>query len=279
MTSSTETGPLDVLVCMKFVPDPNQLQADADGRPDLARAPFRISTFDENAIEAALQLAAGNGGRVFGLSVLAGRKPPRDVLLRALAMGLQGLYLIIDDVGVASDPYRLAVVLAAAARMIAEAEAVPTWHLLICGEASADEFNAQIGPRLAVALDLPAITYATRLEIEHGRLIASRTVEERSEIVEASLPAVATVGMEINQARMPTVLQVMGAGRKPLKEMQITALPGFDPTILEQRPSLRTIDVLAPPSARKRTVIEGKSAAELAGALFNRLGADGALKY
>ncbi|MGB6389129.1 MAG: hypothetical protein WBF23_06555, partial [Methyloceanibacter sp.] len=68
-------SPLNILVCLKFIPDPNQLQADAEGHPDLARAPFRISTFDENAIEAGLQLAAQNGGRVFGLSVLAGAMP------------------------------------------------------------------------------------------------------------------------------------------------------------------------------------------------------------
>ena len=85
MTDAAGNSPLNILVCVKFVPDPNQLQADADGHPDLARAPFRISTFDENAIEAALQLGAKHGGRVFGLSVATGRRPPRDVLLRALA--------------------------------------------------------------------------------------------------------------------------------------------------------------------------------------------------
>src|SRR5581483_11200102 len=145
-------------VCVKFVPDPNQLQADANGRPDLARAPFRISTFDENAIEAALQLCAPNGGRVFGVSVVAGQMTPRDVLLLALAMGLEALYLVTDKVGLAADPYRLAVALAPPTRAILDAEKLPSWDLLICGEASADQYNAQVGPRLAVALDLPAIT-------------------------------------------------------------------------------------------------------------------------
>jgi electron transfer flavoprotein beta subunit len=279
MTETVGANPLNILVCVKFVPDPNQLQADANGQPDLARAPFRISTFDENAIEAALQLFARHGGRVFGASVVTGQMPPRDVLLRALAMGLEALYLVKDETALAADPYRLAAALAAAARTIQDAEKIPSWDLLICGEASADEYNAQVGPRLAVALDLPAITYATRLEVQQGRLVANRAVEDRSETLETSLPALVTVGTEINQARLPTVLQVMGAGRKPIRDIPIAELPGFDAHALMQRPSLRTIDVSAPPSARKRVVIEGKDVAEMIAQLLSRLRADGEVKF
>ena len=279
MMETADASPLNILVCVKFVPDPNQLQADANGRPDLARAPFRISTFDENAIEAALQLSARHGGRVYGASIVTGQMPPRDVLLRALAMGLEALYLIKDETALAADPYRLAAALAAATRAILFAEKIPSWDLLICGEASADQYNAQVGPRLAVALDLPAIPYATRLEVRQGRLVANRAVDGRSETLETNLPALVTVGTEINQARMPTVLQVMGAGRKPIRDIPLAELPGFDAQILGQRPSLRTIDVSAPPSARKQVAIEGKNAAELAAQLLSRLRADGEVKF
>lgn len=279
MTKTVGASPLNILVCVKFVPDPNQLQSDANGHPDLARAPFRISTFDENAIEAALQLRARHGGRVFGVSVVARQMPPRDVLLRALAMDLEVLYLIKDEAGLTADPYRVATALAAAARAIQGAEKIPSWDLLICGEASADQYNAQVGPRLAVALDIPAITYATRLELEQGRLVANRAVEGRSETLETSLPALVTVGTEINQARMPTVLQVMGAGRKPIRDIPIGELSGFDANALMQRPSLRTIDVSAPPSTRKRVVIEGKDVPDMVAQLLTRLRADGEVKF
>ncbi|TAL83891.1 MAG: electron transfer flavoprotein beta subunit/FixA family protein [Beijerinckiaceae bacterium] len=279
MTGTSDTRPPNILVCVKFVPDPNQLQADASGHPDLARAPFRISTFDENAIEAALQLSTRHGGHIFGVSVTSGQVPPRDVLLRTLAMGVEVLYLIKDEARLAADPYRVAAVLAAAARAIQSAENIPSWDLVIAGEASADQFNAQIGPRVAMALDLPAIAYATKLELQHGRLIANRATDERSETLEVDLPALVTVGTEINQARMPTVLQVMGAARKPIREIVIEELPGIDLDALERRPSLRTIDISAPPSARKRIVIEGQDAAEMASHLLSRLGTDGEVKF
>ncbi len=271
-------SPLNILVCLKFIPDPNQLQADAEGHPDLARAPFRISTFDENAIEAGLQLAAQYGGRVFGLSVLAGQMPPRDVLLRSLAMGLEALYLVKDENSNAVGPYRLALALAGAVRAIQAAENISSFDVFITGEASADQFNAQVGPRVAVALDIPAITYVTKLEIEQGKLIAHRSTEDMSETLEADLPALVTVGNEINQARIPTVLQVMGASKRPVKELPIGELPGFDLEEPKDRPCLRTLDITAPPSSRKRIIVVGDNPAEMAANLLSLLGADGEVK-
>ena len=44
-------------------PIPLSCRPNLDGRPDLERSPFRISTFDENALEAALQLAPSTRSR------------------------------------------------------------------------------------------------------------------------------------------------------------------------------------------------------------------------
>lgn len=275
MTPVGTTTASNILVCIKFVPDPSQLQAEpSTGRPDLRRAPFRISTFDENAIEAALQLAAEHKGRVIAMS-LCSQVPPKDVVLKALAMGVAAVYLIKDDERLARDPLRVATVLAAAARTIAARETLSQWDLVICGEASADEYNQQVGPRLATALNLPAVTYATGLTLQDGVLRAERAVEDRSETVEVSIPAIATVGTEINTARMPTVLQVMGAGRKPMVELTLAELTGLDIEQLKAFPAVEVLDVFSPPSARKQVVIKGESADEIVMDLLRRLGADG----
>ena len=76
MTAAGTTSAPSILVCVKFVPDPAQLQAEpSTGRPDLKRSPFRISTFDENALEAALQLAAEHGGRAVAISLVPSCRP------------------------------------------------------------------------------------------------------------------------------------------------------------------------------------------------------------
>jgi electron transfer flavoprotein beta subunit len=274
MSDAAVDHPLNILVCIKFVRDPNQLQADAQGHPDLARAPLRASTFDDNAIEAGLQLCAKHGGRVFGLAVTS-QVPPRDVLLRALAMGLEALYVINDEAGEADDTYRVAVALAAAARAMQAAEDIPQWDVVLAGEASADQYNAQIGPRLAVALGIGGIPHAIRLDIEQEKLIADRTTEIGAETLEMDMPAVVTVGTEINQARIPTVLQVMGAQKKRTCEMLLSEVPGFDAANLDHGVSLQTLDVTAPPTSRKQTVVKGDTPEETAANLIALLGADG----
>jgi electron transfer flavoprotein beta subunit len=276
-TSAGDTGP-NILVCIKFVPDPNLLQADpATGKPDLKRAPVRIGTFDENAIEAGLQLAGALGGRVFALSVCL-QAPPRDVVLKALAMGVHAAYLVTDPEHVVDDALRTALVLAAAARDVAAREKIAGWDLCLCGEASTDEYNEQVGPRLAAALDLPCVTYATSLAIEDGKLRANRALGDRSDSVETTLPAVATVGMEINTARLPTVLQIMGAGRKPLVEIPLAQLKGLDAAHLRALPSIEMLEVFSPPSTRKQIVVKGDSVDAIAADLLRRLAADGAVK-
>jgi electron transfer flavoprotein beta subunit len=279
MSGTSGATPLSILVCTKFVVDPNQLQAQpTTGRPDLARAPFRINTFDENGIEAALQLRATAGGRVVGVS-LATAAPPRDVMLKALAMGMDALHLLLDPESVATDSLRVASVLAAAAPAIAAAEGIGGWDLVLCGEASVDDLDGQVGPRLAQALDWPVVTYATRVEVQGGRLVAERALEDRAETVEVDLPAVVTVGMEVNQARMPTVLQIMGAGRKPLREVPLASLEGLDLAALARRPTLRTLDVTAPPSARRGIVVTGDDAAAKAAELLRQLTVDGEVTF
>lgn len=279
MTAAATPSSPNILVCVKFVPDPAQLQADATtGRPDLKQAPFRISTFDENAIEAALKLVAEHGGRAVSLSVCA-QVPPRDVVLKALAMGMAAAYIVRDEERLARDPLRVATVLAAGARAVAAREGIAQWDLVIGGEASADEFNQQVGPRLAAALGLPSITYATALALNDGLLRAERGIEDRSETLEVRLPALATVGTEINTARMPTVLQIMGAGRKPVVELALNDLPGLEAGQLKALPAIEVLDVFSPPSARKKVVIKGESADEVVGELLRRLGADGEVTF
>jgi electron transfer flavoprotein beta subunit len=275
---ATDAGP-NVLVCIKFVPDPNLLQADSTtGKPDLKRAPLRIGTFDENAIEAALQLAAERGGRVIALSVCP-QAPPRDVVLKALAMGVQAVYLVTDSERIADDTLRTALVLAAAARDIAVRENVARWDLFLCGEASADEYNEQVGPRLAAELGLACVAYATRLAIEGGQLLANRALGDRSESIEADLPVIATVGMEINTARMPTVLQIMAAGRKPLIDLPVTQIKGLDVDHLRALPRIEMVEIFSPPSTRKQVVIKGDSADAIATELLRNLSTDGAVRW
>jgi electron transfer flavoprotein alpha/beta subunit len=78
---------------------------------------------------------------------------------------------------------------------------------------------------------------------------------------------------------MPTVLQIMGAGRKPTIEMALTDLAKLDMEQLKTLPAIEVLDVFSPPSARKQVTINGESADEMVGELLRRLGADGEVTF
>ncbi len=261
---------MKIAVCIKFSVDVAQIRADEQtGAPRLDGVPWRVGTFDEHAIEAAVQLKERHGGTVVALSLVAA-PPPQDLALKALAMGVDALDLWVDPTAEEADALATSTLLAAALGTLGGVD------LVLCGEGSIDHYNEQVGPRLAEALDLPSVTYATRIEIAGRTLEADRLLEDRVVTVACELPAVVTVGQEINEPRLPAVLQVLGAGRKPTTVRPVDHLGvGRDAAALG---GTRTLDVRAPPGQRKREPIQGESPDDVAAKLVRILVAEGVVR-
>ena len=93
------------------------------------------------------------------------------------------------------------------------------------GEGSADNYSGQVGPRLAEILGLPQVTYVSSLEVENDTIKAVRNLDDCFENVEVGTPAVVSVVSEINEPRIPSVTQILKAGKKP-KEVVQAGSPG-----------------------------------------------------
>jgi electron transfer flavoprotein beta subunit len=260
---------LTIVACLKVSPDTAQLRADPDSRaPRLDEAPRRIGTFDENALEEAVRLKERHGGKVVTLSLLS-EAPPPELVLRVLAMGADEAYLVQEPTVANADSLATAILLAAALRKL------EPWDLVLCGEGSIDDYSRQVGPRVAEALAVPVLTQVTRVETrDDDRFVIHRSLEDRTLVVEVAPHAVVTVGQEINEARYPTVLQIMGASRKPTLRWTLADLGLAEGTTATGLSGLRTIDVLAPRDERQRVAIGGdrveQVAAELARHLFEQ---------
>jgi electron transfer flavoprotein beta subunit len=171
--------PLTIAVCIKVSPDTAQLRADSrTGAPRLDDVPYRIGTFDENALEEATRLKEKHGGKVVAVSLTAGAPPP-ELILRALAMGADEAYVIEDPTAEHADSLATTRILSAALKKL------EGWDLILCGEGSIDAYNRQVGPRLAEALEIPVLTYATRVEDRRGRAASAShggTGDQRTEV-------------------------------------------------------------------------------------------------
>jgi len=260
---------MTIVVCMKITPDTSQLGADpASGAPRLEQAPRRISTFDENALEEAVRLAERRGGRVVAVT-LAAASPPRELLLKALAMGADEFRLVLDPTAASADALATAKILSRCLDKLAP------FDVVLCGEGSLDEYGRQVGPRIAEEIGLPVLCRAVALDLEGGTLRAERSLEDRIETVECRAPAVVTVGAEINEPRLPTVLQILGASRKPIVEWGLEDL-GFEAGVTAAgMAGVRTLAVSAPRESRQRIDVAGETTGEIARHLARALAEKG----
>ena len=96
-------------------------------------------------------------------------------------------------------------------------------------------------------------------------------MDEGIETLECELPALVCVSREINQPRFPTLIQIMGAGKKEIIEWNAQGL-GINASDAGKAASKIEVKALSvPQSARKKVIFEGKpedAAKQLAEALI-----------
>lgn len=207
---------MDVVVCVKQVVDPELPAKDFALDPGTQRQaregrPLVISTYDENAVEVALQLKDSSGARVKVLT-LGPQSAVGDAIRLALAMGA-------DEAIVVDDPRAPELSGAEKARMLAAAvRRIGPTDLILTGCESADWSERVVAPLLAEDLGAACVTFVSRIETGDGVPVVRRMAEDGYHLVEVRLPAVLSVTSdESNRPRLPKVKDIMGAKRKPVQ--------------------------------------------------------------
>lgn len=187
---------LHIIVCLKVVPKSEEVSVNPETRTlDRSKARSEINGPDMNALEAALQLKAAHGGR---LSLLSMGPPFFERYLRlGMAMGADAAYLMSDRAFGGADTLATSYALAAGIRAIGSCD------LVLCGDESSDGATGQVPPGVAEWLGLPQVTYASRLQVgRDGRTLrARRELGGGYEVVEAPLPCVVSVKLDVNEPR------------------------------------------------------------------------------
>jgi electron transfer flavoprotein beta subunit len=199
---------MNVVVCVKQVPDPNSPgQLDPSSHTLKRDGELVLDPGDEFGVEAGLQLAEKHGGEVTVVSM--GPDRGVDAVRKALAMGAAKGVLITDDSLAGADALTTAKVLAAAIRK-------QEFDVVITATESTDGYTGVVPQMLAGLLDIPAVTFAKSVEYEGDTLKVERQTETGIEVVEAKLPVVISVTAGVNEPRYPSLKGIMGAKQKPL---------------------------------------------------------------
>ena len=258
---------LNIIVLAKQVIDPEMptsaFQVDRDNKQVVtpANIPPVVNGFDENAVEAALQLRDAHEATIKVISM--GKTFSMDVMKKPLSMGADELILVQDDAFDNDvESYHVAHVLAAAIRKLGE------FDLIICGRQASDWDNAQVPLGVAELLELPCVTIGKKVEVGDGKVIVERIIPEGYEVIEAPLPALVTVSNELGEPRYPTLRGIMAATRKKPTIWSAEEV-GVDPSLM--KPKLSLVDLFVPVSEKSCEFIEGETAEEAGRNLALRL--------
>ena len=200
---------MNILVCAKQVIDVSEMKVDSiTKKPILQGVPKKISDIDKNALEEAIKIKDKNGGKITVITI--GSSDAKERIKELLAMGADEGVLVTAPDNI--DYFMTATLIAEAIKKIGE------YDIILCGEASVDLFSGQIGPRLAGLLNIPQITYAISVTAEKDKVTADRNMGDKAVTTEATYPALITVTKEINEPRLPSLMQILGAANKPINE-------------------------------------------------------------
>lgn len=215
-----------VIVCYKWVLNEEDIKINPDLSIDTSKAKGKISDYDRNAIEAAVQTAAGMGDEVIAMTF--GNASAEQSLKDALSRGPAAGYLIKDEAAINADGYVTSNVLAAAIKKIND------YSLIICAEGASDTYAHQVGPRIGAILNIPVISNVSSFKVEGEKIIAKRKLEDCTETVTATLPAVVTILPVVCEAPIPGLKQVLAAGKKPVTKYSAADL-GLDISVIQPK--------------------------------------------
>ncbi len=262
--------PVNIGVLAKQVIDPEmpmaafQIDSAAKRVVTPPNIPPVVNGFDENAVEAALQIKDAQEATVTVIS--AGSSFALDVMKKPLSMGADELVLLQDDAFENTiDSFFTAQLLAAAVKKLGG------FDLIICGRQASDWDNAQVPLGVAEILGMSCVALGRKVTVDGDKVTVERLIPDGYEVVEAPLPALVTVSNELGQPRYPTLRGIMAATRK---RPTIWAAGDLDADAGQLEPRITLHDLFVPQRTQECEIIEGDDEADAARQLALRLRED-----
>lgn len=215
---------LKILVCVKQVPDVEQLKMDpATGTLIRAGVPTILNPLDANALAAAVSVKEQYGGEITLITM--GPPMAEEVLRECIAVGADKAILVTDRAFGNADT------LATSYSIVSAANCVDKYDLIFCGKETVDGATGQMGSQLAERFDAAQITSASlikEINEESKTLIVERELETGIETLEVTMPCLFTMEKTHYPARIPNLKGKMKAKKAEIMTFTANDIPGLD---------------------------------------------------
>ena len=237
---------MKILTCFKNIRDEQEINVTSSRKLDISAAPWMLGPYDLNAVEAAMRISAENGAEVYALTaageVIDNAKQRKSILSR----GPKELYAVKDAALESADTYVVSKVLAEAIKKIGDVD------LVLFGEGSGDMYAQQTGLITGALLGWPVLNAVSAIEIEGNEAIVERSTDTGLEVLRVKLPAAISVTSDINLPRIPSMKDILGAGKKPVTVWDMADVLDAPAAAAE------TVSVLAPEEVGREMCIYDK---------------------
>ncbi len=242
---------MKIIVCVKQVPDAKDVRLDPETNT-LAREGVQsiMNPYDQHALEEAVRLKEQLGGEVTVLSM--GPPQAEDVLRQAISCGADHGVLISDRAFAGADTWATSYTLAKAVEKIGE------FDLILCGKQAIDGDTAQVGPGLAIQLEIPFVTCIQRVrEADEKELVMERMMDDGYDVVAVQYPALLTVVKDLNEPRVPSLKGKMRSKKAKIAVFSAEDV-GADASCIGLAGSpTQVVDVFPPPPRGERAMLTG----------------------
>ena len=205
---------MKILVCISNVPDTTtKIVFTPDGKAlNSTGVTFIINPYDEFGLVRALEFQ--EQGKAQSVTVISvGEKDIEPTLRKALAIGAN------DAVRIDAKPTDAYFV----AKQIAEYAKDKGFDLIFTGKESIDYNGCMVPGMIAEMMNLPFVSFATKMEINGDKAVLNREIDGGEEGIESPFPLVVSCQKGMAEWRIPNMRGIMASRTKPLAVVAPTA--------------------------------------------------------
>ncbi|PWM20215.1 MAG: electron transfer flavoprotein subunit beta [Clostridia bacterium] len=256
---------LKILVCVKQVPDVDQMRMDPEtGNLVRAGVPAILNPQDANAVAAAVRVKETFGGEITLITM--GPPAAEAVLRECLAVGADQAVLVTDPAFGNADT------LATSYSIFSAAQTQGSYDMIFCGKESLDGATGQMGAQLAQRFGAAQVTSTLLIrEVDEAAsaAVVDRALDNGVETLKVKLPALFTIEKGNYPARIPSLKGKMAAKKAAVTVISANDIPDLDRNRIGNPGSPTKVPRMFPPVMPEAgQIIEGETAEEKAAKLL-----------
>lgn len=256
---------MNILVCIKQVPDSNKVEVDpVTGVLKRNGVESKMNPYDLYAIETALRIKEKQGGNITALTM--GPNQAAGIIREAFAMGVDFGVLISDRKFGGADVLATSYTISQGILKSGE------YDLILCGKQTTDGDTAQVGPEVAEWMGIPSLSNVSKIvELKEDSIIVEMDMTHEIEIAEIKYPCLLAVDKDIFIPRLPSYVK-----KQDTKDREITVITLADLDDKEEKHyglngSPTQVQRIFPPEVNDHREVWNGDGSELTGRLLHKL--------